>query len=440
MATQSEGWEAELAKHILQSCRVLFTELESIKLNMQGDTARDLCSAEWAAAEAHMGDMHQALHSDASTVPLSHKQALAAAPGNGQLVRASRQTVGVLRTCVQRLAGSPVLEAADGPSLRATTMALHAVAAEIKQLHDATYHAAEPRPASMKPDTSHTISASESGTAPPKPAPRIENGCARAIEDALQAAVALAELLRIFARVSQQSWAATRSQLAHAPSIPSPLASGGSSALRHRRWVSEEIDAELPVAPGLQISVDGRPFVDARRLPGPSAHSRNRSDSRIHMGANARVGGPLPHKSAISLRRPSQQLSSPLLGGGAEPLERSKQVRFLSAASSDLQVDQAHLNELTQLLSLFEKAVAALQAVAKGSVVAADADKGRACARSQAIRGLAATFLQLSRLSSSTGMVRHYDKPTLAQFKATTQAVKTLMSLCPKQQEPIQPC
>ncbi|KAJ2414390.1 hypothetical protein H4218_005140 [Coemansia sp. IMI 209128] len=436
MATpQSVEWEAELAKHILQSCRVLLTELESIKLNVQGDTARDLCSAEWAAAEAHMGDMHQALHSDSSTAPprKQSKQALAAAPGSSQLVRASRQTVGALRTCVQRLAGSPVLEAADGPSLRATTMALHAVALEIKQLH-ATCHAAEPRPASMKPETSHAISTSESGTASPKPVPRIEDKCACAIEDALQAAVALAELLRIFTRVSQQSWAATRSQLAHAPSVPSPLASGGSSALRHRRWVSEEIDAELPAAPGLQISVDGRPFADLRRLPGSSTHSRNRSDSRIHMGANARAGGPLPQKSAMSLRRPSQQLSSPLLGGSAEPLERSKQVRFLAAVPSDPQVDQAHLNELAQVLSLFEKAVAALQAAAKGGAVAVDADKGCAGARSQAIRGLAAAFLQLSRLSSSTGLVRHYDKPTLAQFKATTQAVKVLMPLCPKQQ------
>ncbi|KAJ2872385.1 hypothetical protein GGH93_004063 [Coemansia aciculifera] len=449
MTTQSEEWEAALARHILQSCRVLLTELESIKLNVQGDTARDLCSAEWAATEARMGDMLQALHSDTSTVPPHKqlKQAPTAAPGSGQLVRASRQTVGALRTCVQKLAGSPVLEAADGPSLRATTMALHAVAVEIKQLH-ATCHAAEPKPdsVSMKPETSHAISTSELGTASPKLMPfiqsqsaGIEDECVRAIEDALQAAAALAELLRIFTRVSQQSWAATRSQLAHAPSVPSPLASGGSSALRHRRWVSEEIDAEFPAAPGLQISVDGRPFgADARRLSESSSHSRNRSDSRIHIGPHARAGGPLPHKSALSLRRPSQQLGSPLLGGNPEPPERSKQVRFLTAVPSDLPVDQAHLNELTQLLSLFEKAVAALQAAARKGAAAVDstqgAEKGSISARSQAIRGLAAAFLQLSRLSSSTGLVRHYDKPTLAQFKATTQAVKLLMPLCPKQQ------
>ncbi|KAJ1871082.1 hypothetical protein LPJ71_011954, partial [Coemansia sp. S17] len=187
------------------------------------------------------------------------------------------------------------------------------------------------------------------------------------------------------------------------------------------------IDAELPAAPGLQISVDGRPFgADARRLSESSSHSRNRSDSRIHIGPSARAGGPLPHKSALSLRRPSQQLGSPLLGGNSEPSERSKQVRFLTAVPSDLSVDQAHLTELTQLLSLFEKAVAALQAIARRGAVAVDgsqdSERGSTTARSQAIRGLAAAFLQLSRLSSSTGLVRHYDKPTLAQFKATTQA------------------
>ncbi|KAJ2044891.1 translation initiation factor eIF3 subunit, partial [Coemansia sp. S16] len=173
--------------------------------------------------------------------------------------------------------------------------------------------------------------------------------------------------------------------------------------------------------------VDGRPFgADARRLSESSSHSRNRSDSRIHIGPSARAGGPLPHKSALSLRRPSQQLGSPLLGGNSEPSERSKQVRFLTAVPSDLSVDQAHLTELTQLLSLFEKAVAALQAIARRGAVAVDgsqdSERGSTTARSQAIRGLAAAFLQLSRLSSSTGLVRHYDKPTLAQFKATTQA------------------
>ncbi|KAJ2798555.1 hypothetical protein H4S07_005664 [Coemansia furcata] len=436
MSTRPEEWEAELARHILQSCRVLLTELESIKLNVQGGTIRDLCSAEWAATEAHMGDMLQALRSDTSTVQ-SHKQ-LKQAPvvplGNGQLVQASRQTVGALRTCVQRLAGSPALEAADGPSLRATTMALHAVAVGIKQLH-ATCRAAEPKPDSLstKLETSHAKSTSESGTASSciqsQPA-SVEDECARVVDDALQAAAALAELLRIFTRVSQQSWAATRSQLAHAPSVPSPLASGSSSALRHRRWVSEEIDAELPSAPGLQISVDGRPFgAEARRQSESSSHSRNRSDSRIHFGPNIRPGGPLPRKSALSLRRPSQQLGTPLVGGNPEPAERSKQVRFITAVPNDQPVDQAHLNELTQLLSLFEKAIAALQAVSRRG---ADAETNTTSVRSQTIRSLAAAFLQLSRLSSSTGLVRHYDKPTLAQFKATTQAVKLLMPLCPK--------
>ncbi|KAJ2890125.1 hypothetical protein IWW38_004304, partial [Coemansia aciculifera] len=278
---QRDEWEAGLAQQILQSCSGLLAELERIKLNVQGDTARDVCSAEWAAMEARMEAMLQAKPSG--------------------LARASRQTVGALRTCVQSLASSTALEAADGPTLRATTMALHAAAAGLmEKLHNTRRGVAD-------------------GQAE----------CNSIVKDVLQEATALAELLRIFTRVSQQSWAATRSQLAHAPSVPSPLASG--SAMRHRRWVSEEIDAETPAAPGLQISVDGRPFgPDARRLPAPSSHSRNRSDSRLLVGAT-----PLPRKSALSLRRPSQQLTAPPSSEdrlGADLPERSKQVRFSTDA------------------------------------------------------------------------------------------------------------
>ncbi|KAJ2643320.1 hypothetical protein GGF44_001226 [Coemansia sp. RSA 1694] len=399
---QPDGWEAMLARHILQSCHGLLGELASIKLNVQGDTARDACGAEWAATEARMAAMRQA-----------PKQAR-----RDSLAHASRQTVGALRSCVQSLAGSPALGAADGHSLRATAMALHAAAAELQQLHAGlrATQQADPAPADPAP----------AGSAPADPEPsRAGSGSeSDAVDGALQAAAALAELLRIFARVSQQSWAATRSQLAHAPSVPSPLASG--SALRHRRWVSAEIDAELPAAPGLQISVDGRPLGAGADACGvPAAHSRNRSDSRLLLG-----GGPLPRKSALSLRQPSQQLGGSPAGAGADLPERSKQVRFLTAAPSDPPVDQAHLAELAQLMSLFEKAIAALQAAAMN--VAHDSHMLRA----QAIRGLAAAFLQLSRLSSSTGLVRHYDKLTLAQFKATTHAVKLLMPLCPKQIRP----
>ncbi|KAJ1995932.1 hypothetical protein H4R26_006227, partial [Coemansia thaxteri] len=231
------------------------------------------------------------------------------------------------------------------------------------------------------------------------------------------AATGLAELLRIFTRVSQQSWAATRSQLAHAPSVPSPLASG-SSTQRHRRWVSEELDAELAPAPGLHITVDGRPLV-----PVPASHMRNRSDSRLLVGAAA----PIPRKSALSLRRPSHSLTgSP---PAADVAERARQVRFQAAAMPPVEspVDQARLQELALLLSQFEKAIAALQAA-----LCAGAEDPAACA--PAIRGLAAAFLHISRLSSSTAMVRHYDKPTLAQFKAATNAIKLLMPLCPKPQ------
>ncbi|KAJ2746443.1 hypothetical protein GGI20_001361 [Coemansia sp. BCRC 34301] len=393
MATESElagtgdSWETGLAQQILQSCGRLLGELESIRLGVQDGTARDACSAEWAATKARMAAMEQAKTS-------------------GHLASASRQVVGALRTCVQALAGSAALDAADAPSLRATTMALHEAAAGLRQAHSGLriMRGTDPDPTGVVGGPDPTSVAED-----PDPS--------GVVFDALRAAAALAGLLRIFTRVSQQSWAATRLQLAHTPPVPSPLAVG--SALRHRRWVSEEIDADLPPAPGVVIGADAQ-ALGARRLPELSAHSRNRSDSR------------LPRKSALSLRRPS-----PPIGGLADLPERAKQVRFLPAASSDSPIDQAHLTELVQLLSLFERAIATLQAATNHSFK--DTTNRAAVVRdsyAQAIRGLAAAFLQLSRLSSATGLVRHYDKPTLAQFKATTHAVKLLMPLVPRQIQP----
>ncbi|KAJ2535406.1 hypothetical protein EV175_006917, partial [Coemansia sp. RSA 1933] len=220
-----------------------------------------------------------------------------------------------------------------------------------------------------------------------------------------------------------QSWANTRTQLAHAPSVPSPLSSG-STMQRHRRWVSEEIESEASSpAPGLRISVDGRPMdVGMGKRPAESAHMRNRSESRLQLNDSSH---PLPalRKSALSLRNSN------------DPGERSKQVRFVSASLSGPQIDQGHLNELLQLLLQFEKSVSALQNALRDEDArddGASGNSGAAVPYAGEIRGLVTTFVQISKHSSTTGMVRHYDKPTLAQFKTTTHAIKQLAPLLPK--------
>ncbi|KAJ2782677.1 hypothetical protein GGI15_002836 [Coemansia interrupta] len=193
-----------------------------------------------------------------------------------------------------------------------------------------------------------------------------------AVASALKSASALAEQLRIFTRVSQQSWAATRSQLAHTPPVPSPLAAG--STPLHRRWASEDIEGE--------VAEQTPRLLGEAPLP---LHVRNRSDSRLQIGP-------------VTPSRP-------------------KHVRFQTrspAIEPTPAIDQAHLSDLAQAVSVFEKAIAAL-AAATGEP------------QPQNIRALATAFVQLSRLASSTGMVRHFDRPTLALFKATTHAVKQMM-------------
>ncbi|KAJ2399742.1 hypothetical protein GGI23_002469 [Coemansia sp. RSA 2559] len=336
----------------------------------------ELCRSEWSAAESSVNSVLLALESHTALRPSESKQ----------LAQKCRQVVGALYACVTSLATcAGGLDSADGHSLKVATKALHENATDA-QTRDA-------------------------------------------VRDAIVAASALAELLRIFTRVSQQSWVNTRTQLAHAPSVPSPLSSG-STMLRHRRWVSEEIESEASSpTPGLRISVDGRPMdADTSSRAVESAHMRNRSESRLRFN-DAPHQGPALRKSALSLRSRSPASQQPALplssGNNSDAGERSKQVRFVSTSTSGTQVDQGHLNELAQFLLQFKKAVAALQCALRD-----DATAGSSYASE--IRGLVTAFVQISKLSSTTGMVKHYDRPTLAQFKTTTQAIKQLTPLLPK--------
>ncbi|KAI9501320.1 hypothetical protein GGI25_004103 [Coemansia spiralis] len=475
-------WEVSIAHHVLQSCQLLFTELDGIKVDDQSTSILALCRSQWSTAEAHIDSVLLALDNIATYTPSESKL----------LAQKCRQVVSAMRACIVSLTACKELERADSHALQSATMALQAVAVEIKWLQN---ELKEPsNSAELQPQACQQIAAeptipvdhqnnptstrlkegnkeqgagtesrdiqnkqpesgSESTTNSLHPVPSvrtalesqpklkpnvqtkqhipeshflIDNNKELVVKDALAAASSLAELLRIFTRVSQQSWATARNQLSHAPSVPSPLSSG-SIALRHRRWVSEEIESDTPSAPGLQISIDGKPMAVNTGKPAESAHMRNRSESRIQI-SNAHQQHPAPalRKSALSLRRPNTQLTgSPI---GTETNERSKQVRFMSAPTPESEVDQSHLNDLVLLLSQFEKAVATLQSAVRDQNSGREATKDYA----QAVRGLATAFIQISKLSSMTGMVKHYDKPTLAQFKTTTQTVKQLMPLFPK--------
>ncbi|KAJ2597043.1 hypothetical protein GGH99_003993 [Coemansia sp. RSA 1285] len=503
--------EVNIARHILQSCKTLFTELEVIKIGEQKSTSiLDLCDLDWSAAENSIGSVLVALESHAV---LGQEE-------SRQLAIKCRQVVGALYTCVGSLTSMRTgeLEMVSDRALELATRVLQEIVADVRQLQakvqDAVNHSTTLSSTSttkrlhqQTPDAAdsisntaqekehaiqgsgtestetrneHTKSGSESAgdsplyptpsvhtTTMPEPAPErapetqnktqskrksrtkhraTETQADAAVREAIAAALALVELLRIFTRVSQQSWVNTRSQLAHAPSVPSPLSSGGTT-LRHRRWVSEEIESEPALsASGLQISVDGKPMdVDsAVSSSGESpSHMRNRSDSRVRLG-DAPNSAPALRKSALSLRgktsvQQQQQQSGGLVSGDAG--DRSKQVRFVSAPPlQEAQVDQGSLNELTQLLLQFEKAVSALQNVLLNADTksdgATDGSHPAIASYAHEIRGVVTAFVRISKLSSSTGMVKHYDKPTLAQFKITTNAVKQLMALLPKSSSP----
>ncbi|KAJ2819719.1 hypothetical protein IWW50_005356 [Coemansia erecta] len=285
-------------------------------------------------------------------------------------------------------------------ALEALTTMLHGAAVEIAQLHtelcSTGVQAAELLPADQPPANS---------------------GGTRVAQDALATATALAEMLRGFTRAARQGWTAARSQLAHMPSVPSPLSSGG-SAQHHRRWVSEELEGE-------SVAANRKPGAspDANRHGAGTLHARNRSDSRIQSASPH--GVPL-RKSALSLQRSSQPPGSPQ--PGADAAERAKQVRFQPSALGEPAVDQARLGELVQLLAKFEAAIALLGAVVQDRGAGGGGPAGRSDTYAQATKGLVAAFVQISRLSSTSGLVKHYDKAALAQFKTMTQGVKQLMA------------
>ncbi|KAJ1966510.1 hypothetical protein GGI12_000008 [Dipsacomyces acuminosporus] len=132
----------------------------------------------------------------------------------------------------------------------------------------------------------------------------------------------------------------------------------------------------------------------------------------------------------------SKQPGSPAVST-SESGERSKQVRFMATQPTEPEIDQAHLQELIQKLAQFERAIATLEAESRaqarnnqpqdGPAGAADSAGNTSTPYMQAVKGLVAAFIQLSKVSSATGAVKRYDKNTLAHFKVATQAVKLLM-------------
>lgn len=471
------SWEGGFALQILQSCHVLFSELDRIKQSFRaiGNT----CRTERKTVEARIEDMVHVLRR--ANPPYFKQQNTKVQQG---LLYTSQQTIRALREYVLALVNSSTLDVADGKALQRITMALHAMATKTQRSHQSLHYSKHPaeKEASLKvPETrelgntatadntqksgsattvrslSHkqTLSKSSSGSGSnrktkhrKRPQPRSEEDVRASeptIREALKKAASLAELLRIFTRVSQQSWITNRSQLSHAPSVPSPLAPSSSSSSgggkdsksgKHRRWASENIETtDTPILLGNKLAL-----TTAINHTSQSAvlHARNRSDSRIlQTGEAGNNFGSILRRPATTLsqRRPSPtnqpQVSSLLTNGNNEPAgggsEKSKQVRFSTTTTAtnnsndDGAINQTHLSELNQHLLNFEKAV---------STVKETLDNHQTNLLVQTIRSLASSFLQLSRHSSTAGMVRHYDRQVLAQFKEVTQAVKQLMAIC----------
>ncbi|KAJ1948142.1 hypothetical protein FBU59_001733 [Linderina macrospora] len=445
--------EISLARHILQSCNIFFGELERIKLGVHGECARALCQSEWAVAETHVDRL---LHELCTT-----EQSTQTCPDIQQLVDASQATIGSLRACIRTLVARTELRDTNEYVLRTAAMALHTVAMEIRLAHDELHtlkSASRPMGdrAPHKPDSDRPMVHASADQLPPNALDAADNGAVvdhgsdddLLVSNAVREASALASLLRIFTRVSQHSWVSNRSHLAHAPSVPSPLSSGAST-LQHRRWVSEDIETESNTTPGLRISVNGSRRTSATAAShattaplstisvhsiteAPPSHLRNQSDSQLQISTSSN-GSPnlyatppplVQHKSALSMRWSSRQ---PSIGGGtptlagSEPAERSKQVRFTTAGQSagDQAIDQGSLQELMQALPKLEQAIVDLE------TAVGDASLDRA----PAAKSLVTAFAQISKISSRTGMVKHYDKNILRCLKATMQAVKTLMPL-----------
>ncbi|KAJ2159536.1 hypothetical protein GGF46_002945 [Coemansia sp. RSA 552] len=400
------GAKTAVARQILQSCRVLVSGLGQVRLGARHGSALDLCRPESQALSGAVDCMRQA-----------HLAAAGAGPGESTtcplhgyagprcLDCAGQQTVRSLRQYIVALSSSPEASSAGEESLQALTAVLHAAAVEVSHIHTQLNGTGELQP----PTTRHDDAEPGAGDSTSDPNPQKSEW----VREALASTAALAELLRTFVRVSRPP---ARPRLAHVPSVPSPL-SGGANSARHRRWVSEEIEGEPSASPLQAVgAIDGATGSSEAAHGVSTLHMRNRSESRVHSSGSPAISS--PRKSALSLGRPQ-----PPIPGTAEAGERSKQVRFLESAAapslSEPAIDQARLDELEQLLPQLEAAVAVLEAAAR---------EQSASTCTQEIRRLATAFVQVSRLSSTSGLVRHYDKAALAHFKATTQAVKRLMA------------
>ncbi|KAJ1739047.1 hypothetical protein LPJ68_005028 [Coemansia sp. RSA 1086] len=374
LAKESSAWETSTALQILQTFSTLASAVASIHIPAHKPSFLDRCQDEWTKVEASIATLLHAIQGSSLADDTANNQ------DNPECIQCfNRQAIKALREYIRLLAAC--VDQNDENLLKAVTEALYTVGLQVSQIYERLCGESSPIGSKYQQTTA-----------------------SKQTQEALAAASTLAEMLRSFTRMARQSLSVVRSQMAHVPNVPSPLSSG-SSLLQHRRWVSEEIDGETSSSGDLKGSTD-KP---------KTMHLRNRSDSRIQPQSAQR--SPLMRKSALL-----QQKSQPAI---SESGERAKQVRFHTSPHGEAAaVDQTRLNELIQLLAQLDTAVAALREhTAQRSP---DGGNRRTCA--QTVKGLVTAFVQISRLSSTSGLVKHYDKATLAQFKTTTQAIKHLMA------------
>ncbi|KAJ2796073.1 hypothetical protein H4R20_005658 [Coemansia guatemalensis] len=432
-------WETRLACQLLRACRSLISGLEKVQLETLDGSVLDICRRDWDGVERNIDNLLYTLrpptytrkqHSsiaEASNECTAHEQRRC-------LVCASRQAIKALRIYIVSLASSSGSRITDKGSLQAITATLHAAAIDINRIYDEMHSNSDTDAgAALREGVAQESGVPEDDLRSNKAQTKAANvdETQKTIQMALDAASKLAEMLHIFARISGQRWVSARLQLTHSPSIPSPLAAGSSPA-RHRRWVSEELegDSSATTSSGLEGDINSRDFPAERDQLQGALHVRNRSDSRIQ-AANPQSVYSL-RKSALSLRKtsqpqpqiPSQSQTGLSISSSPDSSERSKQVRFQEMPTGEPPIDQTHLDELSQLLQRFEAAIAELEFARKDRC-----DGGNRDTYVRAIRGLMTAFVQLSRLSSTSGLVKHYDKAALAQFKTTTQAIRLLMPL-----------
>ncbi|KAJ2081679.1 hypothetical protein H4R24_002140 [Coemansia sp. RSA 988] len=432
--------ETRIACQLLHACRSLINGLEKVQPEKLDDSVLDICQRDWEGVAKSINNILYILRlpTHAQKQYSSPAEETSECPAHTQphcLVCASRQTIKALRIYIVSLASSSVSSITDKGSLQSITTTLHAAAIDISRIHS-DMRSISDKDASelLQKDTAQDSGATEDedlGSDKTQSKPANTSDSQQTIQIALGAASKLAEMLHIFARISGQRWVSARLQLTHSPSIPSPLAAGSSPA-RHRRWVSEELegDSSATTSAGLEDDISSRhSSAGGNHLQG-ALHARNRSDSRIQ-AVNPHSVYSL-RKSALSLRKSSQlqpQLSLQSQPGASLPStsdsnERSKQVRFQEIPSAEPSIDQTHLDELVQFLPRFEAAIAELEFTHKDYCSSGNKD-----VYVRAIRGLMTAFVKLSRLSSTSGLVKHYDKAALAQFKTTTQAIRLLMPL-----------